>query len=176
MKKIVRLTESELTRVVKYIIREAEESSQMAVQKVMDLSSELGEPIDPEFAQSACDCTIDNAEPGPNAKPEVIELIGKIKEKVKEMIMNKDRGSLIRGFKSLTKEIKKAKKLKNGPINEQGLAAAFVVFGISAPLWVWVAVGGLALYIIIKGIIALSSWIPRSSGHGCSRVVRYRVR
>ena len=48
MKKIVRLTESELTRVVKYIIREAEESSQMAVQKVMDLSSELGEPIDPE--------------------------------------------------------------------------------------------------------------------------------
>jgi len=156
---------------------EEKEESQMAVQKVMDLSTELGEPIDPEFAKSVCDCSIDDAEPEPGSKPEVVELINKIKEKVKELVLTGKRKELVSGFRDLTRKIKKSKKLKNGPINEQGgLTAAFVLFGVTAPLYVWVIAGAIILYIIIKGIVALSSWIPKSSGHGCSRVVTYRVR
>jgi hypothetical protein len=156
---------------------EEKEESQMAVQKVMDLSTELGEPIDPEFAKSVCDCSIDDAKPEPNSKPEVIELIDEIKAKVKELVLTGKRKELVAGFRDLSRKIKRSQKLKNEPINEQGgLTAAFVMFGVSAPLFVWVIAGGIILYIIIKGIVALSSWIPKSSGHGCGRVVTYRVR
>ena len=88
---------------------EEKEESQMAVQKVMDLSTELGQPIDPEYAKSICDCSIDDAEPEPNSKPEVVELINKIKEKVKELVLTGKRKELVSGFRDLTRKIKNSK-------------------------------------------------------------------
>ena len=62
---------------------------------------------------------------------------------------------MVAGFRDLSRKIKRSQKLKNEPINEQGgLTAAFVMFGVSAPLFVWVIAGGILLYIIIKGIVA----------------------
>jgi hypothetical protein len=57
-----------------------------------------------------------------------------------------------------------------------GLVVATTVLGVTAPLWVWIAIGGLVLFLLIKGIIALISWIPKSSGRGCRKVKTFRVR
>jgi len=46
MEKVITLTELDITKLVKRVIAESQEFK-MAIDKVMELSSELGEPIGP---------------------------------------------------------------------------------------------------------------------------------
>jgi hypothetical protein len=99
------------------------------------------------------------------------------KQILAELGENPDREGLKETFRLLKSKLKNTKPQQGTPINEQvGLTAAFSLLGISAPLWIWVAIGGLVLFLLIKGIVSLSSWIPKKKGRGCSRTVRYRVR
>jgi len=89
------------------------------------------------------------------------------------LIINKSDGKLKGAFKLL-----KNKLNENSNLTEQVAAALvpFTLIGITAPIGVWIAIGVLVLILLIWAIVKLSSWIPRSSGHGCSRKVVKRVR
>jgi len=176
MKKVIRLTEDDLSKLIKKVIREVDETSD-ATKKIMDLSSEIGSPIDQQTSIEVMACSPDEIEPESNIRPEAANVFQQVKEKIKQMISNRDREGLKETFKLLKSKLKNTKPQQGTPINEQvGLTAAFSLLGISAPLWIWVAIGGLVLFLLIKGIVSLSSWIPKKKGRGCSRTVRYRVR
>lgn len=160
-----------------------EESSQNAAMSVMKLSQELDGPIDPEMATEALNCGIDEIEPDSNEKPEVLDVFKQIKEKIKEMILSKDRDSLKNAFKELKEKLKSNKgnetEEMGSEMSEQtgaGLVVATTILGVTAPLWVWIAIGGLVLFLLLKGIIALTSWIPKTSGRGCRKTKTFRVR
>ena len=160
-----------------------EESSQNAAMSVMKLSQELDGPIDPEMATEALSCSMDEIEPDNNEKPEVLVAFKQIKEKIKEKILSKDRDSLKNAFKDLKEKLKSNKgnetEEMSSEMSEQtgaGLVVATTVLGVTAPLWVWIAIGGLVLFLLLKGIIALTSWIPKTSGRGCRKTKTFRVR
>ena len=160
-----------------------EESSQNAQMGVLKLGTELGGPIDPEMATEALNCGIDEIEPDNNLKPEALEIFKQIKEKIKEKILSKDRDSLKNAFKDLKEKLKSNKgdetEEMSSEMSEQtgaGLVVATTILGVTAPLWVWIAIGGLVLFLLIKGIIALTSWIPKTSGRGCKKTKTFRVR
>lgn len=169
------LLESELGN-VKPLINEQENQSEDPTKKVSELSQELGSEIDPEIANEAMSCSFDEIGSGLNLKPEVKELIEKVKSKIQELVSKKDRSGLKTAFRQLKSRLQKAEPTGGETTEQAGLMATFVLLGVSAPLWVWVAAGAIILIILIKAIIALSSWIPKSKGRGCSRVVTYRVR
>jgi hypothetical protein len=182
MEKVITLTELDITKLVKRVIAESQEF-QMAIDKVMELSSELGEPIGPEEAKTVCGCSFEDIKPEPNIDSKAMKIFNEVKNKIKEMILKKDRNGLKKEFKKLVNEIRMAKNAKKDStsqekqVNEQvSMTAAVVIFGITAELWIWLIIGGFLLILIIKAIVALSSWIPRTSGHGCGRVKIIRVR
>lgn len=148
-----------------------------AVNGMKLLSIELGEPIDDEIVNNAVSCTVDDVQPDAGTKPEAIDLFNQVKEKIKEMISSKDKDGLKNAFKSLKEKLKEG-KMKGGETNEQlgALAGTFALFGISAPLWAWVAIGALILILLIIAIVKLSSWIPKTTGSGCTKIKRIRVR
>lgn len=148
-----------------------------AVNGMKLLSLELGEPIDETTVNDAVSCSVDDINVESDSKPEVVELFNKVKEKIKEMINNKDKDGLKNGLKELKAKLKEG-NIKGGETNEQvgALAGTFALFGISAPLWAWVAVGALLIVILIIGIVKLASWIPKTKGSGCTKVKTYRVK
>jgi hypothetical protein len=141
------------------------------------LSIELGEPIDEEMVMDASACSIDDIQIDSNTKPEVLELFTNVKEKIKELISNGDKDSLKSALKELKSKLKE-NKMEGGETNEQVgvLTGAFTLLGISAPLWAWVAVGALVLILLIWAIVKLISWLPKTSGSGCTKRKTYRVR
>jgi hypothetical protein len=184
MKRVVKLTESDLARIVRRVIKEQEESSPVdktedTIPKVMELSQELGSNIDPKIANEVMSCTFNEIGSGLNLKPEAKELLDKVKAKIKEMVSNKDRNGLKNVFTQLKSKLSKTPPTQTEvDVNEQvgALAGTFALMGITAPVWAWVAVGAIVLILLIKAIVYLTSWIPKSKGHGCSRTVTYRVR
>ena len=160
-----------------------EESSQMFQSAIIKLSDELGNPIDPKMAKDAVSCSYEDFQIDQNQKPEVLTTFQEIKQKIKDKILSSNREELKTAYKEIIQILKsnkdKEQELQNSNLTEQtgaGLLVATTVLGVTAPLWVWVAVGAVVLYILLKAIISLSSWIPRSSGHGCGRTKIYRVR
>jgi hypothetical protein len=154
-----------------------ETMSSEAVNGMKLLSIELGEPIDEEMVNNAASCSMEEVQPDAGTKPEAIELFNQAKAKIKEMISSKDKDGLKNAFKSLKEKLKES-NIKGGETNEQlgVMAGTFALFGISAPLWAWVAIGALVLILLIWAIVKLSSWIPRTTGSGCTKVKRIRVR
>jgi hypothetical protein len=176
MKKVIRLTESELIHVVRRIISEQETTTvKTDTPTVEDLSQELGSNIDPNIANEVMSCSFDEIGTGLKLKPEAKELLDNVKMKIKELVSNKDRDGLKNAFKQLKSRVTKTEQTE---VNEQAaaLAGSFALLGVTAPLWAWIAVGGIVLILLIKGIVNLTSWIPRKKGKGCSRVITYRVR
>lgn len=159
-----------------------EESSQMFQSAISKLSNELGEPIDSQMANDAMSCSEEDFQMDQNQKPEVLTTLKELKQKIKEKLLTSSREELKTAFKEIRKILKSNKDsdqtTETSNIQEQtgALLVATTILGITAPLWVWIAVGVVATYLLLKAIISLSSWIPRSSGHGCSRTKRYRVR
>jgi hypothetical protein len=184
MKKIIKLTESDLARIVKRVIKEQETAdvspepkTEDVIPKVMELSQEIGSNIDPKTANEVMSCSFDEIGSGLNLKPEAKELLDKVKGKIKQMVSSKDRDGLKNAFSQLKSKISKTPPAQT-EVNEQAgvLAGTFALMGITAPLWAWVAVGAIVLILLIKAIVNLTSWIPRKKGRGCSRTVTYRVR
>lgn len=180
MKKIIKLTESDLKRIVLRVISEQENNQEQTAQapvSAQEISSEVGSEVDPNVVDEVMSCSFDELGSGLQLKPEAKKLLDSVKTKIKEMISAKDRAGLKRSFRHLKNRLKNIGSKQEEEVNEQAaLAGTFVLLGISAPLWAWVAIGGIVLILLIKAIISLSSWIPKKRGRGCSRTITYRVR
>lgn len=160
----------------------SEESSQMFSTAISKLSTEMGEPIDPEMAKEASSCSFDEIELDGDQKPESVNAFQEIKQKIKDKLLSKSKEDLKTAFKEIRQILKsnkgKDQTTETSDLQEQtgALLVATTILGVTAPLWVWVAIGIIVLILLLKAIIALSSWIPRSSGRGCRRVKTFRVR
>ena len=139
------------------------------------LGQELGTTIDADLESELDFCSIDEVGTGLNLKPEAQELLEKVRTKVKELINTKDREGLKSFWSELGQKIK-GNSVKGETTEQAGVAAAVTILGISAPMWAWIAIGAIALTLIIKGIVSLTSWIPKKKGKGCRRTITYRVR
>lgn len=187
MKKIIKLTESDLTRIIKRVIMETEMTPNSFTGNTiamagdtslstLEIGKEVGSNIDPDVANEAMSCSFDEIGTGLNLKPEAKQLLDKVRSKIKDLVSRKDKGSIKLAFGKLKSQLKKNKP-QEGAVNEQAaLMTSFAILGITAPLWAWVAIGGVVLVLLIKGIIELTSWIPKKKGKGCSKRVTYRVR
>ena len=143
------------------------------------LGQELGVEIDDNLQNEAESCSLDEVGAGVslNLKPQAKELLTKVREKIKQLFNSGDR----EGLKSFLSEYKQKTEGQSGETNEQveTIAAAAVgttIAGITAPLWVWIAIGAIVLILLIVAIVKLTSWIPKKKGKGCRRTVTYRVR
>lgn len=181
MKKIIKLTESDLARIVRRAIVESEIETKTPTEDVTtlnikELSNEVGTEVDAEVANEVMSCSFDEIGSNLKLKPEAKELLDKVREKVKDLVSKKDKGGLKLALGKLKSQLSKTES-QQGDVNEQvALMGTFALMGITAPLWAWALVGGIVLILLIKGIVALTSWIPRKKGRGCSRTITYRVR
>jgi hypothetical protein len=140
------------------------------------LGQELGTTIEPDLENELDYCSIDEIGSGFNLKPEAKELLDKVKLKIKELINTKNREGLKSFWSELSQKIKGQPTKTETTEQAEVVAAAVTILGISAPMWVWIAIGAIALTLIIKGIVSLTSWIPKKKGKGCKRTITYRVR
>lgn len=166
--KIRHIQESNI-RLEKRLLMESEDSGNEK------LGQELRIPIDGELMDEVMSCSIDEIGSDENElNEESKSLLSKVREKIRELINSRNR----EGLKEFLKQYRQKTKDKKVEANEQVAAAAVAttIFGITAPLWAWIAIGGIIVILIIRGIISLTSWIPRKSGKGCNKKVRYRVR
>jgi len=166
MKTNTYLKQGKLISSLKEIILETDNYNVLATQ----LTSELGSTIDKSTIEDSASCGIETIEPPPNASNEAIQIFNQVKNKVLSLIQNKNINELKNAFKLLKNKLR--------GVNEQValLAGAFTLLGISAPIAVWVVIGGVILYLLVRAIIELTSWIPKKRGRGCSKTIRKRIR
>ena len=154
MKKIVRLTESDLTRIVKRVIKEQEQ------QTSNDIQQQVSE-LDPSLSVN------DLADP---SCPYVPKLTGDVKKdniikQAYKWAKGQTLQSLFGELKNLKQKRKEAKELeKRGELNEQ--VVAFVVLGVSVSASLLIAIGAILLFIIIIAIISKKG--GRKRGRSCN--------
>ena len=177
MKKVIRLTESDLTKLVKKIIKESEQSAQLST-----ITSELSSAGIPslnmdEINSDVVPQNILNLLPKLDEKPDVDnEKKSSTLEQVKNAICNSDDTTLENEKKKLLEIIgNKLKRIgksiksffqgkkQNKTMNEQAEIAT-VIFGVTAPLWIWVAIGAIVLFFVARAIIRKGD----RGGYGCS--------
>jgi len=177
MEKVIRLTESELTKLVRTVIKESE--NEVFVAEMNADLAEVGLPrisLDDLNSDSIPQAFIDssmNSDPKPNEGNDEKETIF---QKIQNAICSSDEDQLKIAKKQIKNIIKKKfgigraiknifggkKKSEQEPMNEQvELAVATTVLGVTAPLWVWVAIGAVVLFLILKRIFR------RRDGYGC---------
>ena len=173
-KKVIRLTESDLTRIVKRVIEEQDTKIGNLFEKLKGLAQkmkdQLGIDVNEDDLQDTCNCTFDSFEPSPETSPEAVKVFQRVKEKIKQLSDQKNVAELKGAFTKLKSSLDSSQ-----PVNEQ-IGASIVILGVSAPIVIWVAIGVLVLSLLIKGIVGAISWIPKSSGKGCSKKIVKRVR
>ena len=183
MKKIVRVTESQLTSLIKKVIKEGTQEAQMA-----EINSEFNSLNLPtlsmdDFNQDSIPDEILNAAISDDPKPkegidEKISTLDKIhsvictanenqlreaKEQIKQILRQKR--------KSIGQSLKNILKGKKEQTNEQAeglMAGAASILGVTAPLWVWIAIGAIVIFLICKFIL-----FPKRDGYGCRGRSRY---
>jgi hypothetical protein len=172
----IRLTESELTKLVKTVIKESENETFVAEMNA-DLS-EVGLPkvsLDDLNSNSIPMTFIDQTLISDPKKNEGNEKKKSTLDAIQTAICSADEGQLETAKEEIKNIIKKKKSgignaIKNifnkknneKPVNEQvELTAAATILGITAPLWVWFAIGAIVLFLILKTIFR------RRDGYGC---------
>lgn len=182
MRRIIRLKESDINRIVNRVLNETtgiESTNKDLMNKITtfskNLSNDLGENIDVESVMDTSSCSIDDFQADPGTDSKGLDLLEKVKDKVKQLVQGGDINTLKNAFKSLKT---KKEQVDNETLTEQvaALMVPFTLLGITAPLSLWLAIAAILLVILIWGIVWAVSWIPKSSGHGCSKVIKKRVR
>lgn len=180
MARIINLTESDLNRIIRRVMNESNEIQKIDTgllsklsEFAKNLSTELGQDIDVETIQDTAVCTIDEIQPETQIGEKESGVLQQVKSKIMTMVNRGGIAELKAAFKLF-----KNKLNENSSITEQAAVALlpFTLLGVTAPISVWIAIGVVVLALIIWGIVKLASWIPKSSGHGCSRKVTKRVR
>ena len=165
MKTKIRLTESELINLVRNVIKEGENEAFLA-QANTDLQ-EVGLPnislddLESDNVPEQFISQIKSSDIKPNQenekKSKILEQIRsaictasetelpKAKQQIKNII--KDRFSIRKTLKNMFGK----KDSSQAPVNEQvELAAATTILGVTAPLWIWVAIGAIVLILILR--------------------------
>ena len=151
MREIIKLTESDLTRIVKRVIKEQQTSN--------DIQQQVSE-LDPSLSVN------DLADP---SCPYVPKLTGDVKKdniikQAYKWAKGQTLQSLFGELKNLRQKRKEAKELeKRGELNEQ--VAAFVVLGVSVSASLLIAIGAILLFIIIA---IISKKGGRKKGRSCN--------
>lgn len=175
MKKVIRLTESELTKIVKKIIKEGENEAFVAEMN-SDLS-EVGLPtisLD-DLSSNEIPSSIISASSEFDLKPgQDQETKSSIFQQIQSAMCAADETQLRQAKNQLKTILKQkfgigkairsvfGKNKGQGQMNEQlELGAAATVLGVSAPLWVWVAIGAVVLYLLLRLIF------KKRNGYGC---------
>jgi len=180
MSRIISLTESDLNRIIRRVMSEANEVQKIdtgLITKLSEfaknLSTELGQNIDVETVQDTAVCTIDEIQSETPLGEKELGVLQQVKSKIMSMVNSGGIAELKAAFKLF-----KNKLNENRNITEQAAAALlpFTLLGVTAPISVWIAIGVVVLSLLIWGIVKLASWIPKSSNSGCGRTITRKVR
>jgi hypothetical protein len=155
MKKVIRLTESDLTRLVKKVMMEASSVNQPKSEEMDKVASifnqKVGENISSEDFQNILGCTNPNAPVDVNLSSVPKEEQGEAKQKINELQEKMKSASLSELIK-LKRQFKDFRKQERQQ-NEQVMSTA-VFMGVAMPPAVAAvatfALGGLLLFFIIK--------------------------
>lgn len=167
--KTIRLTESELINLVKHVINEGEKEALLSqankdLQEV-DLPTVTLDELNSDIIPTSIVNQMSKLDPTPTKG---VQQKGKTFELIKNAICSADEGELNTAKKQI-KDIIKQKKSQvrnflkstfgkkettSEKVNEQvELAAATTILGVTAPLWVWVAIGALVLILILRALL-----------------------
>jgi len=150
MNKIIKLTESDLTRIVRRVIKEQAESGSTesyTISDVQQVASQAGSNLNvAKYADPSCSCA-----PKLTGDSEKDNLI----KKAYRWAQNQTIGSLWNELKSLRQKRREAKKAKKeGKLQEQ--AVLFTVLGLSITASTLIAIGAILLFIILAIILIKS--------------------
>lgn len=146
MKKIVRLTESDLIKIVKRVIKE-ENSSQMDSSEFMDYLNQNGIQISQDKIDSLPEDEelINPPQETLNKDPKLRDVWGKLKD----AILNADEKQLIDAYKKIS-NVFKNKHWYNYKVNEQAMLPTLVtILGLSIPVSYLIAIGMFSLMFIM---------------------------
>jgi len=146
MKKIVRLTESDLIKIVKRVIKE-ENSSQMDSSEFMDYLNQNGIQISQDKIDSLPkdEELINPPQETLNKDPKLRDVWGKLKD----AISNADEKQLIDAYKKISNVLKN-KHWYNYKVNEQAMLPTLVtILGLSIPVSYLIAIGMFSLMFIM---------------------------
>jgi hypothetical protein len=169
MMRKIRLTESELISLIRTTIKESENEALLAqankdLQEV-DLPTITMDELNSDVIPTSIVNQTSSLDPVPNKGN---EQKGKTFELIKSAICSADENELNTAKKQIKDIIKQKKSQvrnflkktfgkKEGQqdtMNEQvELAAATTILGVTAPLWVWVAIGALVLFLILRALL-----------------------
>jgi len=152
MKKIIKLTETDLTRIVKRVINEQDESAQAdAVVKNLNTTEYCKSGPPPTWVTNTL-----------NKLPK--EKLQEAKDFIKKFA-NIIKGKTVKELLSLRKQIKqeKQKAESNGVMNEQ--FTGIIIAGATISATVLIVIAGILLFVIIAIIVIKS---PSKSGGGCN--------
>ena len=152
MKKIVKLTESDLSRIVKRVINEQDENAQAdAVVKNLNTTEYCKSGPPPTWVTNTL-----------NKLPK--EKLQEAKDFIKKFA-NIIKGKTVKELLALRRQIKqeKQKAESNGVMNEQ--FSGIIIAGVSISATVLIVIAGIIIFIIIAIIVIKS---PSKSGGGCN--------
>jgi len=167
MKKVVRLTESDLTRLIKKVIKESEQDQQM-VSALNKENLELASVGIPPVTMK----TIEKFNSGEDISKEQYRIsvvdsnedysqLPSITSQLQSAICNASKEEL-KQAKSQILDLFRNRKKKN--VSEQ--LAVITILGITAAPWVFLAIGGFLLILIISRLVRWLSNRDRG-GYGC---------
>jgi hypothetical protein len=167
MKKVVRLTESDLTRLIKKVIKESEQDQQM-VSALNKENLELASVGIPPVTMK----TIEKFNSGKDISKEQYRIsvvdsnedysqLPSITSQLQSAICNASKEEL-KQAKSQILDLFRNRKKKN--VSEQ--LAVITILGITAAPWVFLAIGGFLLILIISRLVR---WLSNrdTGGYGC---------
>jgi len=171
MKKIIRLNENDLVRLINTVIREEGEPMQFKFDKVdindaevAKVGQELGIKLTPEEVD-AFSCNVSDQVPQ-QFKKEFETITGRMKTATREQL--KSEYKKLRNALKLQRQEKKQLKKQGGVYEQAGVVAAATVFGL--PLTT-VALGAIGFLLLIK---IISSIFRRREKSGCRAGDRQR--
>ena len=162
MKKVVRLTENDLARIIKRVIAEQTAvvgapgtpapsagvepmtpEEQKDNQMLASTINNMGLPMDAESIDELDSCPVDD-----EVDPKVRPYFDAIRQKIEAI---PDVNTL---FAELKNVLSVKKRMKRGEMSEQAAAAAgLAIAGVTVPMWAVAAVAALVVILIVKTII-----------------------
>lgn len=139
MAKVIRLTETELTNLVKKVIKENQQEMEVQ-QMTSEFNQKVGEDLSPEeYKEVMC------AEPGefdmPNITDEQMQKVGELKEKMK--------GASFAQLMQVKKQLKELKRQSKQQTEQVAGPAVISLLGVTMPPAFAIAIGGIIFIMLL---------------------------
>lgn len=173
MKKVVRLTENDLARIIKRVIAEQTAvvgapgtpapnagvepmtpEEQKDNQMLASTINNMGLPVDADTIDELDSCPVEE-----NVDPKARPFLDSIKQKIEAMTDINSLYDELRNVLSIKKKMNRGSmgQLKRNPLggfmNEQALAATYAIAGVAVPGWAIAVIIGVVIFFIVKTII-----------------------